>query len=292
MKTYSTTDIENYYHHTKFAYNTFWKTKEFHALHFGYWDETTENFGDALRRENEILANMAKIKSSDIVLDAGCGVGGSSIYLAHEIGCEVKGITVSPYQVEEATKNAKQFQVDDKTEFSNQDYLNTKFEDNTFDVIWGLESVCHANSKEDFLKEAYRILKPNGRIIVADYFLIRQPESETEVKLLMEWTNGWILPYVENAYVFTNILRELGFYSALDVNSEEEMFVNATLNALPSSKRLHDVSVKAKPIVTLLKLLRLRNEFHLKNIKASISQYKLLQQHLWQYCIFSAIKNR
>lgn len=76
-------------------------------MHFGYWDEKVKIFSQSLERENEILADKAKIKSSDVVLDAGCGVGGSSILLAKKFGCKVIGITLSERQAEQATRNAE-----------------------------------------------------------------------------------------------------------------------------------------------------------------------------------------
>ena len=90
---------------------------------------------------------MARIKKSDIVLDAGCGVGGSSIFLSKIIGCQTIDITLSQNQVRKATQNAKKNDVVKKTQFFVMDFENPTFPAKTFDVVWAIESVCHAVSK-------------------------------------------------------------------------------------------------------------------------------------------------
>ena len=50
------------------------------AIHYGYWDEKVRSFPQSLLRMNEVMMEAARIKSTDKVLDAGCGVGGSSIF--------------------------------------------------------------------------------------------------------------------------------------------------------------------------------------------------------------------
>lgn len=52
------------------------------AIHMGYYDDSIESHEESLLRLNEIVFDIAKIGENDLVLDAGCGVGGSSIWLA------------------------------------------------------------------------------------------------------------------------------------------------------------------------------------------------------------------
>jgi hypothetical protein len=47
----------------------------------GYYDDYIESHEESLLRLNEIVFDIAKIGENDLVLDAGCGVGGSSIRL-------------------------------------------------------------------------------------------------------------------------------------------------------------------------------------------------------------------
>src|SRR3954464_9192378 len=107
MKKFTNNDIENYYDQTEIHYRMHWKLNEGMGLHYGIWDEKAKNLTDAILNTNHRLLTLGEIKPSDLVLDAGCGIGGSSIYLAKNIGCNVKGITLSKKQVNTATQLAK-----------------------------------------------------------------------------------------------------------------------------------------------------------------------------------------
>jgi len=95
MKIFSTQDISDYYDDTEVHYKMFWKFEETLGLHYAIWDSTTKNLTDAILNTNNYLAELGEVKSTDYILDAGCGVGGSSIYLAKKFGCKVFGVTLS-----------------------------------------------------------------------------------------------------------------------------------------------------------------------------------------------------
>ena len=67
-----------------------------------------KSFPQSLLRMNEVMMEAAQIKQADKVLDAGCGVGGSSIFIATVLGCAVTGITLSERQMQLAKANAKE----------------------------------------------------------------------------------------------------------------------------------------------------------------------------------------
>src|SRR5919112_1843604 len=50
-------------------------------------------------------------------------------------------------------------------DFLEASYFDMPFEDNSADVVWAIESVCHAKDKFQFYKEAFRVLKPGGKLI-------------------------------------------------------------------------------------------------------------------------------
>jgi cyclopropane fatty-acyl-phospholipid synthase-like methyltransferase len=73
--------IVDYYQATEKTYNIHWNVKSNLAIHHGYWDDKVKSFLESLLRMNEVMAEAAGVTYSDRVLDAGCGVGGSSIFL-------------------------------------------------------------------------------------------------------------------------------------------------------------------------------------------------------------------
>jgi cyclopropane fatty-acyl-phospholipid synthase-like methyltransferase len=278
---YDARSIVTYYDAAELDYRLVWRLGSQMAMHFGYWDSSTKTLASALRRENQILAEWASIRKSDRVLDAGCGVGGSAIYLAQEIGCQVCGITLSKSQVRTAKRNAARHHVSQLVDFVVRDFVATGFPDASFDIVWAIESVCHAEKKIDFLREAYRTLRPGGRIVVADGFATKEELSPDEAALMRSWLEGWAVPSLDTVEQFRNDLRAAGF----QIDREQD----ATQNVLPSSRRLYRLS-HLRFLDYLLYVLRLRSKAAHHNVVAARNQYLALKRSLCGYHIFLANK--
>jgi tocopherol O-methyltransferase len=221
-------NIVDYYDETENAYKDSWDLDSSLAIHYGYWDEKVNSFPQSLLRMNEVMMEAANIGSSDKVLDAGCGVGGSSLFLASRLGCRVTGITLSERQVQLANKNAESRGMKDLVKFEVMNYEKTSFPDEYFDVVWGCESVCYASSKEQFIREAFRILKPGGRLVIADGFVAR-PELNDH-PLNRKWLDGWQVKYLESPAGFQSLMKAAGF--------EKIIYRDITVETAHSSRRL------------------------------------------------------
>ena len=274
--------IVEYYDTCEGDYRIFWDLDRSLAMHAGYWDSETKTLADALKRENEILAELAGVTSSDYVLDAGCGVGGSSIFLAEQYRCRVKGITLSGRQVETASENAEVRRVDRLVSFEMMDFCRTSFTDETFDVVWGLESVCHASDKRIFLQEAYRLLKKGGRLVIADGFATKEIYEEPERWKMKKWLFGWGVEAIDSIEVFEQSLKDCGF--------KDIVFHDITMNVMPSSRRLYWISFPASVLSKCGEWLGVRNSMQTDNIKAAYYQHTTLKSGLWRYGIFTATK--
>ena len=136
--------IIQYYKETENAYKDSWALEKSLAIHYGYWDDKVKDFPASLLRMNEVMMEMAKIRATDRVLDAGCGVGGSSIFMASTLGCRVTGISLSQKQNDQARLNAAKRELGSLADFFEMDYCHTDFPDHHFDVVWGCESICDA----------------------------------------------------------------------------------------------------------------------------------------------------
>lgn len=136
-------------------------------LHHGYWIRGDEPRETAQIQLVEHLVEAAGIRSGSRILDVGCGLGASSIYLARQYKAETTGITISPIQVELAGKAAASERVEAK--FLVMDAEDMKF-DELFDVIWSVESISHYQNKEKFFASAAGLLKPAGTLAIIDWF--------------------------------------------------------------------------------------------------------------------------
>ena len=211
MSKFSNEKIIEYYDVGEQSYRDIWHLDSALSMHYGFWEKGVSNLKQALIKEIEVLANVVQINSEDKVLDAGCGVGGSSIYLAERIGCEVIGITLSEHQVNKATQSAKYRNLDSLVSFQKMDFHQTSFKENSFDVIWFLESFCHSDDFEILVKEVFRLLKPNGRLMIADGFSSNSHFSKNEKQTMDKWLNNWAIDYLATSKSVIDVLEATQF---------------------------------------------------------------------------------
>ena len=274
--------IIEYYDNTWLDYRVLWLNKKDRAIHFGYYETFTENHSQALEKLNKVMADSAKIKSSDTILDAGCGQGGSSLWLAKNIGCNTIGVTLVPHQVQTANREAILRGLNHKSKFLQKDYTDTGLTSAGYDVVWACESLCHAQEKIKFYSEAYRLLKPGGRLVVAEYIRMSRNFDSRDEAILNHWCKGWSMPDLDTWEEHEANMKKAGFNQI----SQNDITANVT----PSLSKLFKMSKKLMPIGILLHKLGIRNNVKHGNQTASVSQYKALTKKLWYYCIFTAEK--
>jgi cyclopropane fatty-acyl-phospholipid synthase-like methyltransferase len=275
-------DTAKHYDDCYWDYRTAWFDNANLALHYGYWDKNTTTHSQALLNKNRILRDIAGIRAEDRVLDAGCGIGGSSIWLARNVGCRAVGVTVSAQQAEHARRNAQRHGVADKVEFEVADFCETPFPDESFDVVWAVESSCYATDKRDFFREAYRLLRKGGTLIACDGFVTRREFNQEEWDAVMDCLNGWAVPNLASAEEFQEDMEECGFR---EIHNTE-----ATAETLPSSRRMYLTAVWTAPMQWTMHWLGLRKKAQTANYQVSIAQWKLFNERLVRYCIFRAKK--
>jgi len=274
--------IVSYYDNTRIDYRILWYGNKSKAVHFGYYDHEVRSHAEALLNLNRVMASKAGVKDGDLILDAGCGRGGSSIWLAQNYDVKVTGITLVPHQVEKAQAAAIKCGLQEKVSFSEQDYSITSFKDGSFTVIWACESMCHAAEKVNFYKEAFRLLKPGGRLICADYFRSERPLKEAGEKLLHQWLDGWSIKDLDSRSEHKKNAELCGFS---DFKIED-----ITEYTKPSLKHLHSMASRLWRLGIFLKSIGLRNKINHGNHYSSIRQYEALENKLWFYGLLSLKK--
>ncbi len=276
-------NIVRYYNQCHIDYQNIWGINKNLSIHYGFYDRKHNTHDEALVNFNRVLARIARIKSNDKVLDCGCGIGGSTIWLAKNLKANITGININPMQIGIARQLIKENSIEQLANVINEDYMKTKFKPKTFNVIWGLESICYANNKKEFLKEAMRLLKEGGRIIIADGFL-KKNLTRIEKKEMNIWLNGWAVPNLASVDEFKKYLKELKFKNI--------KFKEVKKNIMPSSKRLYYSSIIGYPFGMVFKWLGLRNEIQTNNMIGAYYQHTTLRKGLWTYGIFYAEKGK
>jgi tocopherol O-methyltransferase len=124
---------------------------------------------EAQRLLIEELLRWGEVRQAANVLDVGCGIGGSTLYLASRFGAAATGVTLSGRQAERARQRSTAAGLGDRVRLQVADAAALPFADGSFDLVWSLESGEHMPDKGAFLRECCRVLAPGGRLIVATW---------------------------------------------------------------------------------------------------------------------------
>lgn len=273
--------IIRYYNDCEIDYKLLWRLNKCHNMHYGYFNKGDFSLRKAIMRMNDQILKYIDPKKELYVLDAGCGYGGTSIYLAGKTKSKFEGITIVDKQVQKGSKIVKSYGLQDRVRITKQDYMRTKFKDGTFDVVFGIESVCHAD-KEKFLKEAFRILKPGGLLIVLDGFNAKEKYSEKEYEIMRKQNSGWVVDSLETPAYFVDTCREIGF---VDIK-----YRNITKKVEKTSLIMYVAHFPAVVVDTAGRILGIRTKYNTGNVRAAKYQYIGMKRGLWEYGEFCAKK--
>lgn len=218
-------DIREFYDASSGLWESIWGEH----MHHGYYGKNGNYKLDRRQAQIELIEELllwSGYESSNPpqnMLDVGCGIGGSTLYLAEKFGCQGTGITLSPVQASRATARSVEAGLDGRVSFAVANALAMPFEDHTFDLVWSLESGEHMPDKAKFLEECYRVLKPGGKLILATW-CHRETDSvagnltPSEVAHLKEIYRVYCLPYVISLSEYRAIAAESGFQNLISAD--------------------------------------------------------------------------
>lgn len=157
------------------------------------------------RAATEELAGWADIGPRDVVLDIGCGLGGTARYLADRFGCRVDGVDLTRAYCEVAESMSGRVGLSGLTRFHHSSALNLPFSDGRFDVVWTEHVQMNIADKGAFYAEARRVLRGGGQLVFHDVFA-----ANGEMRYPVPWAEEPSISHLAAAAEVRELLEAIG----------------------------------------------------------------------------------
>ena len=188
-------------------------------MHHGYYGPDGNREVDHRRAQVDMIEALLEWGQAPLrvnrFLDAGCGVGGSSRYLATKYGAASGlGVTLSPVQAQNGQRYNREQGLGDRLEIRAQDlYTLDPGTDGQFDVIWSMESAEHMADKQQLMNLFHRLLRPGGQLLMATWCHRETPPPLTprNEKVLSRICDLYHLPPLVSVSTLRDAARSAGF---------------------------------------------------------------------------------
>lgn len=171
-------DVSDHYDELDRVYREIWGEH----VHHGFWRTGRESVAEATEALIALVAERLQPASGAALADIGCGYGGTARWMAERFGAEVKGFTVSEAQ---AAYAAAQSVSRGRVSIRCEDWLANSLPAESADGAYAIESSEHMIDKPLFLREAWRVLRPGGRLVLCAW-LARDRPSRRDMDHLLE----------------------------------------------------------------------------------------------------------
>lgn len=195
--------IERQWH----ALSNIWRKVWGPHIHHGYYFPKVED--SALTPQEILLENLTKsfhFTQGCNVLDVGCGMGESAIYFAKKYPINMTGINISDTQLEIAKSEAKKELLSNVSFMHDDAHLMHKLKDNYYDIVMSIESAEQYTNKLLFLKQAFRVLKSGGKLLIATWCSDKESYEGKEASEYLALCNIFCVPYMPTIEYYRQIL--------------------------------------------------------------------------------------
>jgi 27-O-demethylrifamycin SV methyltransferase len=252
-------------------------------FHFGYFKNENTSLSDATDHLIDRMIGLTTVTKNTKILDVGCGIGNPAFYLHEKFKCRITGISNSDKGVKLATIISKNKGYFPKVKFQIADGTSNGFPDESFNLIWVMES-SHLMIKKKLIGECFRVLKKNGVMLLCDLTQIDDNPFKHTLIILKYLIKLRIL---HRAFGKTAVSSQEYYWRVMhDTGFKEITSIDISDDVLPTMKNWKTNTIKNKD--------RLTKDLHVKLVDEFIQACDVLEVYykskIMGYTIFKAIK--
>jgi len=172
----------------------------------------------------EKLIELCHIDEGKCVLDVGCGVGVTPVYIAKKHGARVTGVDISAKMVEQSIERARVERVTDRVEFRVADAQDLPFDDDEFDAVITESVIALVEDQQKAINEFVRVTKPGGYVGLNETAWLKVPPPPEVIAWASQDIGANVDPQTPDAWL--GLLENAGLVDlttmTYDINTRDE----------------------------------------------------------------------
>lgn len=260
-----------------------WQKIMGYNFHFGYFKNENTPLSAATDNLIDRMIGLTTITKNTKILDVGCGIGNPAFYLHKKFKCQITGITNSDKGVEVANTASKKKGYFPRVKFQVADGTSNGFPDESFDLVWVMES-SHLMIKKLLIQECFRVLKKNGVMLLCDLTQIDRSSFKHMPVLLKNINKAGIIRRAFGKAVVSS--QEFYWRTMHDTGFKEITSIDISSDVLPTMRNWKENTIKNKDRLSKDLPVKLVDEF----IQACDTLELFYTIKLTGYSIFKAVK--